>query len=160
MILLRPYAPEDLPEILGLFRASVHGLCGKDYTPEQLDAWAPASLDAEAWGRSLASHFALTAWEEDCLLGFADLEEPDYFDRLYVSPQAKGRGVGRLLAQAVESRSRDLGAEVLTVHASETARGFFLHRGYTLCHRQEVERRGVLLHNYQMQKTWRKECAL
>ena len=25
MILLRPYAPEDLPEILGLFRASVHG---------------------------------------------------------------------------------------------------------------------------------------
>lgn len=59
MILLRPYAPEDLPEILGLFRASVHGLCGKDYTPEQLDAWAPASLDAEAWGRSLASHFEI-----------------------------------------------------------------------------------------------------
>ena len=52
MILLRPYAPEDLPKILGLFRASVHGLCGKDYTPEQLDAWAPASLDEEAWGRS------------------------------------------------------------------------------------------------------------
>lgn len=34
---LRPYTPEDLPRVLALFRNTVHTVCAKDYTPEQLE---------------------------------------------------------------------------------------------------------------------------
>ena len=42
---------------------------------------------------------------------------------------------------------------MLTVHASITARPFFERRGYTLIRPQWVERHGILLQNFVMQKT-------
>ena len=45
---LRAYQSGDLPAILNLFRDTVHTVCARDYTRAQLDAWAPAELDAAA----------------------------------------------------------------------------------------------------------------
>ena len=49
---LRAYQSGDLPAILNLFRDTVHTVCARDYTRAQLDAWAPAELDAAAWDAS------------------------------------------------------------------------------------------------------------
>ena len=43
-------------------------------------------------------------------------------------------------------------APVFTTHASLTARPFFLARGYQVVREQQVERRGVLLTNFVMEK--------
>ena len=44
-------------------------------------------------------------------------------------------------------------APKITVHASITARTFFEKRGYRVLREQQVERQGVLLTNYEMEKT-------
>lgn len=41
-MLLRSYSEKDLKEILALFYNAVHLVAAKDYSPAQLDAWAPA----------------------------------------------------------------------------------------------------------------------
>lgn len=50
---LRKYRPTDCPELVRLFHDTVHSVCARDYTPEQLDAWADGCPDLEAWDRSL-----------------------------------------------------------------------------------------------------------
>ncbi len=69
---LRPYTPEDLPRVLALFRNTVHTVCVKDYTPEQLEAWAPETLDETRWQETLCAHYSLIAEENGQLMGFAD----------------------------------------------------------------------------------------
>ena len=101
-MILRPYAKEDLPQILALFRETVHAVNAADYTPRQLEAWAPSELDVKKWEASLAAHYALLAWEKEKLLGFGDIDESGYLDRLYVAADSLRRGIGRALSEALE----------------------------------------------------------
>ena len=141
---LRAYQSGDLPAILNLFRDTVHTVCARDYTRPQLDAWAPAEPDAAAWDASLRAHRTLVAEENGSILGFADLAEDGYLDRLYVHRDWQGRGVASALCAALPGARR--------THASITARPFFERRGWRVVKEQRVERRGVALTNFVMEK--------
>ena len=147
---LLPYRPEDLPQISALFFETVHFVCAKDYTKEQLSAWATGEIDENAWNESFLAHTTLLAWEGDELLGFADMTAEGYLDRLYVSRAHQRRGVGAALLSALE---KAIPAHEYTAHVSLTARPFFERMGYVVIKEQQVERRGVLLTNFVMQKT-------
>ena len=143
-MILRAYRGSDLPAILSLFRDTVHTVCARDYTRPQLDAWAPAEPDAAAWDASLRAHRTLVAEEDGSILGFADLAEDGYLDRLYVHRDWQGRGVATALCAALPGARR--------THASITARPFFERRGWHVVREQRVERRGVALTNFVMEK--------
>lgn len=147
---LRPYRTGDLAAIAALFYESVHTLCRGDYTTEQLDAWATGSIDEKAWDASFRAHHTLVAEENGVLLGFADMAEDGYLDRLYVHPAHTGKGVATALVNALEAASP---AAQFTTHASMTARPFFEKRGYRVEQEQQVVRRGVTLTNFIMKKT-------
>lgn len=142
---LRPYRSADLPAILDLFRNTVHTVCARDYTRSQLDAWAPAELDAAAWDASLLAHRTLVAEENGMIIGFADLGPDGYLDRLYVHRDWQGRGVASALCDALP--------DARSTHASLTARPFFEKRGWRVVKEQQVERRGVRLTNFVMEKS-------
>lgn len=133
-----------------LFRATVRTVCLGDYTREQVEAWAPDEVDMQAWGRSLAEHFTLVAVEQGRIVGFGDIASDGYLDRLYVSCDCLRRGVGDALCGRLE---RECGAATVVVHASVTARPFFERRGYRPVCEQRVERNGVMLTNYVMQRS-------
>lgn len=147
--MIRAYQPEDLPAVLKLFYETVHTVNAQDYSPAELDAWAPEEPDAEGWNRSLMEHRSLTAWEGEILVGFADMDESGYLDRLYVHWDCQGKGIATALVDALE---RAVPAEKYTTHASITAKPFFLKRGYRVVKEQQVQRRGVTLTNYVMEK--------
>lgn len=54
-MLIRPCTARDANAAARLFHDVVHESCAADYTPEQLDAWAPAERDLAAWGAQLAA---------------------------------------------------------------------------------------------------------
>ena len=147
---LRPYRTGDLAAIAALFYESVHTLCRSDYTEKQLGAWATGSIDEEAWDASFRAHHTLVAEENGVLLGFADMAEDGYLDRLYVHPAHTKKGVATALVNALEAASP---AAQFTTHASMTARPFFEKRGYRVEQEQQVVRRGVTLTNFVMKKT-------
>lgn len=149
---LRDYHPGDIHAILDLFYLTVHSVNAADYTPAQLDAWAPENPDAARWALSLRAHDSVVAEEGGRLVGFADLEAPGHFDRLYVHKDFQSRGIGTALAEEIEARARRLGAEELAVEASITAKPFFEKRGYTLIRQQMVKRHGEDLTNFVMRK--------
>ena len=81
------------------------------------------------WRHILSSHYTLIAEENGQILAFADLQEPDYLDHLYVHKYAQHRGIAQMLVHLLEEKARSMGAHKNSVHASKTAKGIFLHRG-------------------------------
>ena len=148
-MILRKYRPEDGAETLKLFYDTVHSVCCKDYRKEQLDAWAEKDRDEEKWNRSLLKNNCLIAEEDGKILGFADMDENGYLDRLYVGKDCQRKGVATALCRALEEMS---GKSSFSVHASITARPFFEKMGYKTVKEQTVERKGVKMTNFIMQK--------
>ena len=151
-MILRPYRSEDCPALARLFYDTVHTVNARDYTPEQLDAWADGNVDLAAWDTSFLAHHSLVAEENGEILGFADMDTTGYLDRLYVHGEFQGQGVAASIAQALEGFARGLGVERIAVHASRTARGFFQSRGFRVVKAQQVERRGIMLENFVLEK--------
>ena len=131
---LRPYRTQDCPALAGLFYDTVHTVNARNYTPPQLDAWADGHADLAVW--------------DGVIVGFGDMASDGYLDRLYVHKDYQGRGIATALCDALEQAVPGL----YTTHASITARPFFEHRGYRVVREQQVERKGILLTNFVMQK--------
>ena len=56
-VALRPYRPADCPALAQLFTETVHTVCAADYTPAELDAWAPPEgPNLAAWDASFQAH--------------------------------------------------------------------------------------------------------
>ncbi|MCM1070383.1 MAG: GNAT family N-acetyltransferase [[Clostridium] fimetarium] len=146
---IREYRDADLMEIVALFHQTVHRINIRDYTLQQVNAWAPDNIDIDAWRESLAAHNTFVAIDGDTIIGFGDIDDSGYLDRLYVHHAYQGRGVATALCDRLETSVR---AERITVHASVTALPFFLRRGYRVVKERLVERRGVTLKNYAMER--------
>lgn len=147
-MVIRKYQAEDLPEITQLFYNTVHTVNARDYSPAQLDAWADGAVDLARWGASLAAHDSVVAVEQGMIIGFGDMDENGYLDRLYVHKDHQGRGVATAICDRLEGACR---VKKFSTHASITARPFFEGRGYRVVKQQQVERHGVLLTNFVME---------
>lgn len=147
-MIIRKYKSEDCQELTELFYLTVHAVNAKDYTKEQLDAWATEEIDLEKWNQSLIEHYSLVAIEDDKIVGFGDMDRTGYLDRLYIHKDYQRRGIATAICDALEQGIR---GSVVT-HASITAKLFFKKRGYQVLKQQQVERNGVLLTNHVMKR--------
>lgn len=150
---LRGYCTADLDALGQLFYETVHTVNAADYTPEQLNAWAPGAIDRARWDRTLTEHFTRIAQIGNQIVGFGDLADDGYLDRLYVHRDFQHCGIATALCDALEERARSQGILVVETHASITARPFFEKRGYRAIREQQVERAGVRMTNYVMERT-------
>lgn len=148
-VIVRDYHPKDCAETACLFFDTVHSVNAVDYSPEQLNAWAPQDRDLEEWNCSFLEHRSLVAVWKDKIVGFADFAEPEYLDRLYVHREFQHQGVATLLCDHLEGSAA---VQKLITHASITARSFFEHRGYAVVKEQQVERFGIWMTNFVMEK--------
>lgn len=146
-LVIRPYRPGDCPELLKLFYDTVHTVCARDYSPEQLNAWADGRPDMAEWERSLLEHDTLIAELDGTIAGFGDITSDGYLDRLYVHKDCQGMGIATALCDRLEA-----GHDHMTTYASITARPFFLKRGYRVVRENRVVRHGIELTNYLMEK--------
>lgn len=146
---LREYRPADCKEITELFYHTVHTVNAKDYTREQLHVWATGQVDLDKWNQSLQEHYTIVAVEKDVLVGFGDIDSTGYLDRLFVHADHQRKGI----AAAICDRLEQAVPGTITTHASITAKPFFEKRGYKVVKEQQVERQGIALTNFVMEKT-------
>ena len=146
---LREYIPSDCAQLAELFYQTVHSVNARDYTQEQLDAWATGEVDLQAWDKSFRAHRTIVATENGEIVGFGDMDGSGYLDRLYVHKDYQGQGIASAICDELE---RFAVGKTFTTHASITAKPFFQHRGYRVVREQKVIRRGVMLTNFVMEK--------
>ena len=148
-MLLRRYRSADCKTLAKLFYDTDHNVNIRDYSAEQVCAWADGNVDLAAWDKSFSEHYTVIVEGNGVIVGFGDITEGGYLDRLYVHKDYQRRGVGSAICDELESYPD---TDELTVHASITAQPFFISRGYSVVKEQEVVRRGVVLTNFVMCK--------
>lgn len=147
-MVIRNYQPSDCEASSQLFYETVHTVNLGDYTKEQVDAWAPEGRDLEQWNQSLLAHYSVVAVDGESIVGFGDIAETGYLDRLFVHKEHQREGIASALCEELE---RAAGGKIV-VHASITAKPFFERRGYRVVRKQQVEKDGVFFTNYVMEK--------
>ncbi|MDE6005216.1 MAG: GNAT family N-acetyltransferase [Oscillospiraceae bacterium] len=147
-MIIRNYHPSDCKALADLFYHTVHVINAKDYTKEQLDAWATDDIDLEKWNQSFQKHTSIIAIEHGIIIGFGDIDKTGYLDRLYVHKDYQRKGVATAICNQLESKK----LKKIITYASITAKPFFEKRGFIVIKKQEVERKGIFLTNFLMEK--------
>ena len=145
---LREYITSDCEQLSKLFFQTVHSVNAKDYTKEQLDVWATGTVDLKEWDKSFTEHYTVVAIDNNIIVGFGDIDKTGYLDRLYVHADYQGKGVATAICNRLEQAVQGK----ITTHASITAKPFFEKRGYKVVKEQQVERQGIYLLNFCMEK--------
>ena len=125
-MLLRRYQPSDCKILADLFYHTVHTVNTKDYSDEQINAWADGNIDLKMWNDSLFSHYTVIAEIDDIIVGFGDIDKTGYLDRLFVHPDYQSQGIATALCDKLE---KNINTKKIITHASITARGFFEKEG-------------------------------
>jgi len=146
---IRAYRSSDGEALAELFYKTVHIANTKDYSQEQLTVWTASAADRDKWEETFKEHYVLVAVDKNTIVGFGDITRSGYLDRLYVHPSYQRKGIATALCDRLEQAVR---GKVIT-HASITAKPFFEKRGYEMIKEQQVERQGIFLTNFIMEKT-------
>lgn len=149
---IRNYMKGDSQETAELFYNTVHVINKRDYTDAQIKVWAPENRDLKKWNESFSGRKAIVAVEENHIVGFCDITDSGYLDRLYVHSEFQGKGAGKALCREAEKYAVDHGNETVEVYGSITAKPFFESLGYSVVRDNEVIRDGISLKNFYMKK--------
>lgn len=146
-ITLRKYQNEDCEAVSQLFYDTVHSVNARDYSEEQLFAWAKDGRALLRRQADLSKQRTLVAETDAIIVGFGSITDTGFLDMLFTHRDYQGQGIATAIAGELER-----GFSAVTTYASITAKPFFEKRGYAVMKTQEVERFGVKLKNYAMIK--------
>jgi GNAT superfamily N-acetyltransferase len=127
-MIIRDATPEDASAACETMRRSIAELCVAD--PEILRRWLSNKTPEifRTWIKP--DNSLLVAVENNNILAVGNVTDAGEITLNYVSPDARFRGVGSALLAALEHRARERGNETCELESTETARRFYLARGY------------------------------
>lgn len=155
VVLIRRFHLGDDRSLFEVFHSAVHLVASRDYTPEQINAWAPADLDQAFWTKRMGDINPFVAEVNGKIVGYADVQPSGYIDHFFVSGHHQRYGVGKLLMSTLHGEAANLGLTELTSDVSRTAQPFFEKFGFDIIEQRTPELRGVVVPNALMRKILR-----
>ncbi|WP_233237238.1 GNAT family N-acetyltransferase [Bordetella sp. LUAb4] len=150
---IRRFRLGDEPALFQVFHSSIHLVAARDYTAEQIEAWAPADLDQDIWRERMRTIRPFVAeLASGGIVGYADVQESGYIDHFFVSGHHPRRGIGQALMARIHEEAARLGLTELTSDVSRSAQPFYAHHGFEIVELRYPERRGVVIPNALMRK--------
>nr|WP_276560802.1 GNAT family N-acetyltransferase [Vibrio coralliirubri] len=135
-----------------IFFHTVRNVNVRDYSQQQVEAWAPSSFDFALWQKRMNGLQPFVAELDGCVVGYTDLQPNGLIDHFFCHHEYQGKGVGKALMEHVFTVGRVRGVSRYFSEVSITAKPFYEHLGFKVVNEQEVEMRGVKLTNYVMEK--------
>lgn len=149
---IRAFRPGDEPALWRVHYSAIHDVASRDYTPAQIQAWAPADTDLHAWARRMQDIRPFVATWDGEPVGYADVQADGYIDHFFVAGAHARRGIGQRLMLRIHAQAAELGLTQLASDVSRTAEPLFRWHGFEVVERQFPVRRGVQLENARMRK--------
>lgn len=149
---IRLFHEQDAEQIARLFHETVRKINIRDYSLNQVKAWAPDNIHFRNWASVCSERFTYVADDEGVIAGFGELELSGHIDCFYCHKDYQRMGIGSRIYCAIEAKAHELGINRLYTEASITASPFFLHMSFSLIREQQVECRGENFVNYAMEK--------
>jgi putative acetyltransferase len=149
---IRRYEPGEEAALFDIYFTAIHLVASRDYTAEQIQAWAPPNLDAALWKNKMREISPFVAELNGEIVGYADVQSTGYIDHFFVSGSHSRRGIGSLLMRRIFAQTISLGIASLTSHVSRTAQPFFAKFGFMIVEQRFPEVRGVVIPNALMSR--------
>jgi putative acetyltransferase len=146
------FKTQDVEQIAQLFHDTVREVNVRDYSSNQVRAWAPDDIHFRNWLEVCSNRFTYVADDEGAIAGFGELESNGHIDCFYCHKNYQRCGLGRQIYQAIEAKAVELSVSRLFTEASITAKPFFQRMGFLVVKEQEVICRGETFINYAMEK--------
>ncbi len=159
MITIRIYRDDAAPALRAVYFSAIHETAARDYTPEQIAAWAPETYDESRWAARMAGIQPFIAERDGIVVGYADVQPNGYIDHFFVSAHAGRQGVGTALMQRIHAQAEATGLTSLFSDVSITARPFFERWGFAVEQEQSLVVAGLSLTNYRMRKPLKPTAA-
>jgi putative acetyltransferase len=150
---IRLFEKQDAEKVARLFHETVREINIRDYSRDQVEAWAPENIHFRDWEEICSNRFTYVADDEGVIAGFGELEPNGHIDCFYCHKNYQRCGVGSQIYQAIEAKALDLGVGHLRTEASITAKPFFQRMGFSIVEEQKVTCRGEIFTNYVMEKS-------
>jgi len=130
---IRDAAPEDAAAACEVMRRSIAELCSADHQndPAILGRWLGNKTPEIFQSWIGPDNALLVATENSHILAVGCVTDTGEITLNYVSPDARFRGVSSALLEALELRATARGYQRCTLQSTETARRFYLARGYS-----------------------------
>jgi len=151
-VTIRRYQPGEEPALHAVHHSAIHLVACRDYSPQQIEAWAPPDLDLSAWAHRIAGINPFVAELDGEPVGYADLQDNGYIDQFFVSGRHPRRGIGTVLMEHLLAQARARGIAELTSDVSRTAQPFFQRFGFEVVELRTPQRRGVVIPNALMRR--------
>ncbi|MGR5136863.1 GNAT family N-acetyltransferase [Vibrio jasicida] len=152
MIIIRDFQEEDAPKLWALFFNTVRNVNRRDYTEQQVKAWAQEGFDSQLWLKKMVSIQPFVAVLDGVIVGYSDVQPSGLVDHFFCHHEYQGQGVGRALMTHVLEQAKAKGLTRIYSEVSVTARPFYEHMGFIVVNEQQVEVRGATLTNYVMER--------
>ena len=149
---IRRFQVGDEIALFRVFLSAVHEVASRDYTREQIQAWAPADIDLNLWTNRIQALQPFVAVIDNAIVGYADIQPNGYIDHFYVSGNHARKGIGTFLMNHIHEEAKLLSVSELTSDVSKTAEPFFVLHGFHVAERKFPVCRGVTLQNALMRK--------
>lgn len=146
-VVIRRYRFGEEPALFKVFHSAIHLVARRDYSNEQIKAWAPLDLDQDLWTSHIRGINPFVAELPGELVGYADLQANGYIDHFFVSGHHGRCGIGTALMNHLLSEARATSLPELTSDVSRTAQPFYAKFGFTVVEQREPELRGVVIPN-------------
>jgi putative acetyltransferase len=150
IMILRNFEIGDEGALWEVFYSAIHKVCAKDYTEEQINAWAPDDLDPGIWVSKIHNIKPIVAVLNHKIVGYSDLQPSGLIDHFFVHGDYQQKGVGGMLMSEILERGSL--KKMLYSEVSHTARAFYEKYEFNVVKEQTVNMRGVLLNNYVMER--------
>src|ERR1700712_4183843 len=129
---IRDAIPDDAPAACEIMRRSITELCVADHGNDAavLQRWLSNKTPEifRSWIQPVNS--LRLAVENDKILAVGCITTDGEITLNYVSPDARFRGVSNALLVDLERRAHDQGNQACKLESTETARRFYIARGY------------------------------
>ena len=156
---IRRFHPGEEQALFEIYFSAIHLVSSKNYSPEQVNAWAPRDLDSELWARKIHDINPFVAILNAEPVGYADVQSSGYIDHFFVSGHHPRIGVVTKLMDKIHQEAAKLGLFELTSDVSRTAQPFFAKFGFSIVEQRLPELRGVVIPNALMCKKLLREKA-
>lgn len=155
MVRIRPWRAGEEWALHTVYHSAIHGLAVRDYTPEQIEAWAPSTIDdalRERWVARIRAIAPYVAEVEGNIAGYADVQADGYIDHFFVAAAFSRQGVGSALMEHLHAVARTARLATMSSDVSRTAQPFFRRWGFVVVEERKPVVRGVEVPNARMEK--------
>lgn len=152
MVTIRKFKTGDENGTWDVFYSAIHQMCAKDYSKEQIQAWAPIDLDPSRWATKMHNIKPFIATLNDKIVGYADLQNDGKIDHFFVHGDHQAQGVARsLMGKIIQEAPIQ---QKLYSEVSHTAKPFYEKNGFKVVKVQAVNMHGVVLTNNIMERCY------